>query len=55
MLTVKAPKAQTEAAEQEFVGEGELNSGLNVSPTQPVYFTGKFKLNSASGKAWSFH
>jgi hypothetical protein len=53
-VTLKAVKGQTEAVEQEFVGEGEAGKGLTRYGA-PVYFTGKFKLKLASGKAWSFH
>jgi hypothetical protein len=52
--TLKTPKGQTEATEQELVGEGEASSGLSIY-SYPVYFTGKVKLKLASGKAWSFH
>ena len=53
-VTIQAPKGQTEATEQEFVGEGSLSNGLKWY-AQSVYFSGKFKLKLASGKAWSFH
>jgi hypothetical protein len=53
-VTLKAPKGQTEATEQEFVGQGEASKGLTWN-AQPAYLTGRFKLKLASGKAWSFH
>jgi hypothetical protein len=51
---LKAPKTQTEATEQEFVGPGEAGKGLTWYE-QPVYLSGKLKFKLASGKAWSFH
>ena len=53
-VTLQAPKGQTEAAEQEFTGEGMLSKNLKIEG-KPVYLTGKLKLKLASGKAWSFH
>ena len=53
-VTLQAPKGQTEAAEQEFAGEGTLSKNLKIEG-KPVYLTGKLKLKLASGKAWSFH
>ena len=52
--TLKSPQGKTEAAEQEFAGEGETGKGLTWDE-QPVYLTGKLKLKLATGKAWSFH
>ncbi len=55
-LALKLAKGQTEAVEQEFVGEGEASKGLyGFNSKEPIYVTGKFKLKLASGKAWSFH
>jgi hypothetical protein len=58
-FTMKATKGQEEKTEQEFVGEGEASSGLEIvgwgSPHPPVYVTGKFKLKLESGQTWSFH
>jgi hypothetical protein len=53
-VTLEVPTGQTEAVEQEFVGEGEAAKGLTWYE-QPVYLNGKLKLKLASGKAWSFH
>ena len=53
-VTLQDLKGQTEAAEQEFVGEGTLSKNLKIEG-KPVYLTGKLKLKLASGKAWSFH